>query len=155
MVTGRIVRKMLQHENKSRFLARIATVFATLAMSTALYAVGTPVYVAAQSSNADCTSNRYQGTEYRQRCGCRDENPTSANCGIYAYVIDIINVLSAAVGVVIVTMIAVGGVQYSSAKDNPQAAAGAKNRILNAIIALFVFLFTYAFLQWLVPGGIF
>ncbi|MBX4188674.1 hypothetical protein KW792_01085 [Candidatus Saccharibacteria bacterium] len=68
---------------------------------------------------------------------------------------NIVNFLSAAVGVVIIAMIIVGGIQYSLAGDNASALGAAKQRITNAMIALFAFLFAFAFLQWLIPGGIF
>lgn len=67
----------------------------------------------------------------------------------------IVNVLSAGVGLVVIAMIIVGGIQYSIAGDNSQATAAAKQRIANALIALFAFLFIFAFLQWLIPGGLF
>jgi hypothetical protein len=67
----------------------------------------------------------------------------------------IINVLSVGVGIVVVGMIIVGGIQYMAAGDNPNAVAAAKQRITNALIALVAFLLTFAFLQWLIPGGIF
>lgn len=67
----------------------------------------------------------------------------------------IVNVLSAAVGLVIIGMIILGGIQYSMAGDNPQATAAAKQRIMNALIALFAYLFIFAFLQWIIPGGLF
>jgi hypothetical protein len=67
----------------------------------------------------------------------------------------IVNFLSAAVGVVIIAMLIVGGIQYSLAGDNASALTAARQRITNAVIALVAFLFAYAFLQWLIPGGIF
>lgn len=66
-----------------------------------------------------------------------------------------INFLGGLVGVVVVGSIILGGIQYSMAGDNPQAVGAAKKRIINGLIALLAFLFTYAFLQWLVPGGVF
>jgi hypothetical protein len=83
------------------------------------------------------------------------ESLTTENCGIVAYVVLFTNVLSGIVGIVIVIMIAVGGIQYTAARDDPQAVAAAKTRIRNAILALIFYLFAFAFLQWLVPGGIF
>jgi hypothetical protein len=83
-----------------------------------------------------------------------DSNPDN-DCGIVKYLVIFINVLSALVGIVVVIMITIGGIQYSASRDNPQATAAAKQRILNAILALVAFLFMFAFLQWLVPGGIF
>jgi len=67
----------------------------------------------------------------------------------------IINALSAGVGIVVIAMIILGGIQYTIAGDNAQATAAAKKRVTNALLALFTFLFIFAFLQWLVPGGLF
>ncbi len=67
----------------------------------------------------------------------------------------IVNMLSAGAGVIIVLMIVIGGIQYSTAGANPQAVSAAKSKIINAILALLALIFLYAFLQWLVPGGIF
>lgn len=67
----------------------------------------------------------------------------------------IVNFLSAGVGIVVTGVIIVGGIQYMTAGDNPQAITAAKKRITNALIALVAFLFMFAFLQWLVPGGVF
>jgi len=67
----------------------------------------------------------------------------------------VVNFLSAGVGVVVVAMVIVGGIQYAIAGDNPQAVSAAKQRIINGLIALLAFIFTFAFLQWLIPGGVF
>jgi hypothetical protein len=67
----------------------------------------------------------------------------------------IVNFLSIGVGVIVIAMIIIGGIQYSIAGDNPQAVTAAKQRITNALIALVAYLFVFAFLQWLIPGGIF
>jgi uncharacterized membrane protein YraQ (UPF0718 family) len=68
---------------------------------------------------------------------------------------NIVNFLSAGVGIVIIGMIILGGIQYSAAGDNQQGVASAKQRITNAFIALAIYLFMFAFLQWLIPGGVF
>lgn len=66
-----------------------------------------------------------------------------------------INFLAAGVGVIVTIMIIIGGIQYASAGPNPQAVQSAKKKITNAIIALIAFFFLYAFMQYLIPGGIF
>lgn len=66
-----------------------------------------------------------------------------------------INFLAGLVGIVVVGAIILGGIQYTMAGDNPQAVSAAKKRITDGLIALVAFAFTYAFLQWLVPGGVF
>lgn len=85
---------------------------------------------------------------------CKGDTITPDNCGILNIVVQAIRILSALVGVVVVTMIAVGGVQYATARDNPQAVGAAKKRILSAILALVFYLMIFGLLQWLVPGGI-
>lgn len=67
----------------------------------------------------------------------------------------VVNFLSAGVGIMVITFLIVGGIQYMAAGDNPTAVGEAKKRIFNALIALVVFIFTTAFLQWLIPGGVF
>jgi hypothetical protein len=78
----------------------------------------------------------------------------SANCRAVSYLVYAINIASATVAIVIVGSIIAAGIQYSSARDDPQAIAKAKHRILMAVIALALFIFGFTFLQWLVPGGI-
>jgi len=68
---------------------------------------------------------------------------------------DWVNFLAAGVGIVVVAMIMLGGIQYSIAGDSPQKVTDAKKRIVNALIALIAFMFIYAFVQWLIPGGLF
>lgn len=67
----------------------------------------------------------------------------------------IINVLSALVGIVAVAVIIMGGMQYSSAGGNPNATSAAKKRITNAVLAVVAWIFLYALLNWLIPGGLF
>lgn len=82
-------------------------------------------------------------------CGTGD-----SNC-IVKDILIFINVLSVGVGVVVVIMIIWGGIQYTASRANPQSVQAAKSRIINALFALVAYLFIYAFLQWIVPGGIF
>lgn len=86
---------------------------------------------------------------------CNGENLNTSNCGIISYVVLLIRVLSFAVGIVVAIMIVWGGVQYSSARDNPQQAASAKDHIRNAVFALVFYIFSIAFLNYIVPGGVF
>lgn len=86
---------------------------------------------------------------------CKEADINQNNCGIVAYLVKFINILSALVGIVVIIMIAYAGIQYTMARDDPQQMAFAKNRIRNAVLALVFYFFIYAFLQWLVPGGLF
>ncbi|MDQ3123966.1 MAG: hypothetical protein M3Q14_04780 [bacterium] len=86
------------------------------------------------------------------RAGLDESDPN--HCGILDYLVLFINVLSGIVGVVVVGSIIVSGIQYSSAGSDPQKISAAKDRIRNAIIALAFFIFMYALLNYLVPGGV-
>jgi len=66
-----------------------------------------------------------------------------------------INLVTAMAGLAITAGFIIGGIQYSTSGGNPNAAAAAKKRIGNAVLALLALVFLYTFLQWLVPGGIF
>lgn len=67
----------------------------------------------------------------------------------------VVNLLSALVGLAIVVSLVVAGVQYITARDNANQVSAAKNRIMMAVLGFALFLMGYAFLQWLIPGGVF
>lgn len=66
-----------------------------------------------------------------------------------------INVLSVTILAGGSVMIAWAGIQYMSARDNAQAVQDAKNKIWNVVYGLLAYFFLYAFIQWLIPGGVF
>lgn len=63
--------------------------------------------------------------------------------------------ITAGIGILAVFGLVVAGIQYTAAGDNPQAVSDAKKRIANIVIGLLLYMFMFAALQWLVPGGIF
>lgn len=81
---------------------------------------------------------------------------TGGDCSglIKKYVNPFIRLLSGLVGVIVIASIIFAGVQYSAAGGDPSKVVAARKRITNAIIALLAYLFMFAFLQWLLPGGI-
>jgi hypothetical protein len=80
---------------------------------------------------------------------CFKDNPLVTS---FSHLIDF---LSVGVGVIIVIMLIVTGIQFLTARDNPQTVAVAKKRVLNIVISLVSFLLLYSFMQWLIPGGLF
>lgn len=95
-----------------------------------------------------------QVTAAKDTADCNQAKLTKSNCQILEYLIVLINVLSTGVGIVVVGSIIYGGVQYTTAADDPQKISAAKGRIYNSIFALIAFIFGFAFLQWVVPGGV-
>ena len=87
-------------------------------------------------------------------------NPKSTSCSasscdlINKYVNPAINLLTTLVGIAVVISIIYGGIQYSSSGGDPQKAAKARGHITNTVLALVIYIFFFAFLQFLIPGGI-
>lgn len=71
---------------------------------------------------------------------------------IIVYLKGIINFLAAGVGIVTVISIVISGIQYMTSQGNPQSLNSAKNRLFNAIVALLLFIFMYAVLNFVIPG---
>lgn len=67
----------------------------------------------------------------------------------------VIRFLSAGVGLVIVGSIVLAGIQYSTSRGDPQSTAKALGRIRSTLFALLIFIFGYAFLNYIIPGGFF
>lgn len=70
------------------------------------------------------------------------------------YVNPFINLLTVLVSLAVVIGIIYGGIEYSMSGGDPQKAAVGKNRIRNSFIGLIAFVLVFAFLNFLVPGGI-
>lgn len=66
-----------------------------------------------------------------------------------------ISILTSLVGIGAVIMLSVAGLQYSAARDNAQGVQAAKQKIYSVLIGLAAYVFLYAFLQWVIPGGVF
>ena len=66
-----------------------------------------------------------------------------------------IRFLAAGVGIAVVISIIIAGIQYSTSEGNADTTQQAKDRIRNAMIGLLIYVFLFAIVQYLVPGGIF
>jgi len=65
----------------------------------------------------------------------------------------IIRFLSDGVGLVIIASLIWGGIQYSASRGDPQATASAIDRLRANIVALLIFIFSYAILNYIIPAG--
>jgi len=83
-------------------------------------------------------------------------NPdSSCNKFVENYLNPAIIVLTSLIGIAAVLSIILAGIQYSASADDPGAVTKAKQRIFNTILGLVAYLFLLAFLNYLIPGGIF
>ncbi len=87
--------------------------------------------------------------------GLSDSCPDAENCEFITSVVNpIIKFLAGGVGFVILIVVILGGIRYSASAGDPQKATAARKMILNALLALVTYLFLYAILAWILPGGL-
>ncbi len=82
------------------------------------------------------------------------ENDVKTGGAIVAYLKMALQVLSAGVGITIVLMLVIAGIQYITSAGDPNMVKQAKDRIVSAITALVLFVMGFAILSFIIPGGI-
>lgn len=89
------------------------------------------------------------------------KSPTDAKTAILPSdwkIEDILNmvlvVVTTGVGIAAVGSIVFAGVLYITARDNAAQVSKAKTMITNTIIGIIAYILMWAFLEWIIPGGI-
>lgn len=67
----------------------------------------------------------------------------------------VINILSGAVLLIATIMIIIAGITYTTSSGDPAKVTKAKTTIINVVMGVAAYFFLWAFLQWLIPGGVF
>ncbi len=94
-----------------------------------------------------CPGRQSDTASFGSACG------SSTTCKITENIINpLINLAAGAVGIIVLIMIIIGGIEYSTAGGDQARVASAKKRIFNAIFALVMFLLLYVILAWTLPG---
>lgn len=124
----------------------IQTALLTLIAVVALLVPVTPVFAAGTSIPAP-TTGEFNCTGDLQ--ACTKKNP------IVQWINFFVNTLAVIIFVGATAMLIFAGIQYITAADNAQKVQDSKKRITNVIVGLIAFFFLYAFMQWLIPGGVF
>lgn len=122
----------------------ILTALALIALSATL--------VAPLSFAASCGTNsdgKPIKTSIDYGCNSGDGN------GIMQIFLVAVNFLAIGVGIAVVGGIVFGALRYSSANGNASQAQQGITYIINSVIALVLFIFMYAIINFLVPGGLF
>lgn len=155
---------------QSNIKARIAGLVVTLCSAVFLAAafVPAPAYAAPAdvneggsstvASKPQCGSGKNK-VETSIDIGCRGEachtsNPDGCSALVDA-VFAIIRLLSAGVGIVIIGSTIFAGIQYTTANGDAGAVTKAKGRIRGNLVALAIFIFGYAILNYVIPAGFF
>lgn len=82
-------------------------------------------------------------------------SPTDA-CSSFVtkYINPFIKLLTAVVGIGAALSLVIAGIQYSQSADDPSKVSKAKDRIVQTIIGLLAYIFLFAFLNYIIPGGL-
>ena len=107
------------------------------------------------SGNTESTSGCTGGT-----CADPASKPdalcTKDDCDfIGKYINPAVNLLTIIFSLIAVISIIFAGIQYSASGGDPQKITQAKQRIVKTIVAIAAYFLLYAFMQFIVPGGVF
>jgi hypothetical protein len=107
--------------------------------------------LSAETPGGGCDGSECVSTPTGQGKNCDD-----TDCDLIGlYVNPAIDILSIIVGLVVTASLIAGGVQYITSSGDSQKTSAAKTRITNTLLAFLAYLFMYAFLNFLIPGGLF
>ena len=135
-----------------------------LALTIALIGIVTLVSVPSANALHNCTSTTV--LEPGQsccggvitsllKCGGSAGATTTEDTGIWALLMMVINILTAGVGIAAVGGIIFGSIRYTTSAGSPDEMKKAKGIIVNVIIGLIAYALMYAFLNFIIPGGLF
>lgn len=116
--------------------------------------VSCPPGESAPGGGACCPSGQTHLSSDNRVCCPTNANTDGNSCLFAKYINPAIALLSACVALVVVIAIVYGGIEYITSAGDPQKAAAGKKHITGALIALLAFVLLFAFLQFMVPGGL-
>jgi len=132
--------------------------------STAGDVTPTPLPGAGGSQGSDGSQHALSDENYCKSQDGRESDPAlcgtpckdADNCSLTAkYINPIINKFLVPLAVIAVIIgIIWGAITYITSGGDPQRVALGKSRITKALLALLLFIFLYALLNWLIPGGL-
>lgn len=128
----------------------VLAVLTVLAVSVTLCV---PMAGTAYAADATCGkdgSDQDIKTSVNFHCG-----NTANGGGVTAILLWVINFLAAGVGIAVVIGIIFGGITYMASDGDANKAKQGKDIITNALIGLFMFMFLWAAVNFMVPGGLF
>jgi hypothetical protein len=125
----------------------IAAIVTTLSMGLAFVA-STPAYAA---------DEKKEPAKDKVTCEPGNTNPDckpATQADLLKLIQNIIKFLAAGVGVVVTAMFGYSGFRYLTAGNSPSQVADAKSHMSNALLALLLYIFGMALLNFIIPGGI-
>lgn len=77
------------------------------------------------------------------------------NSGVWGLLLMIINIFSAGVGIAAVGGVVYGSILYTTASGSLDQVKKARTVIANTVVGIVLYIVLYAFLNYLIPGGLF
>jgi len=119
----------------------------------------TPVKLPEVATDFMCGSGK-NAVHMSINIGCRGASCTSTSSAdgcsaLLDMTFAIVRFLSAGVGIVIVGSTIFAGIQYTTSRGDPKGTAQAISRLTNNGLALLMFIFGYALLNFIIPAGFF
>ncbi|HET7630574.1 MAG TPA: pilin [Candidatus Saccharimonadales bacterium] len=114
-----------------------------------------PLSLQPSASECDNSSNCCDGVKTSFNFGCKKGSGEVGKNPIFGLLLALINFLAVGVGIAVVIGLIIGGYKYMISNGNAGQVEDAKKTIANSLIALFLFAFMYALINFLVPGGVF
>jgi hypothetical protein len=133
---------------------KIQIVLSALLVTLAMFMVLAPNMSVAKAAGG-CNTGDTLCREKQNKSDCVAQDVNANNCGIIKLLDTGFNLVSGAISLAIIGNIIYAGIQYSMAQGDPSKAQKSKDRIRNAVIAFLMYISLYAFIQWLIPGGVF
>jgi hypothetical protein len=155
-----ISRQLKKHTKRTRglIIALLLCTFTAFGVSALTATASASVQTPVSKGGFQCGSGKNAvGTSINIGCEgtkCKTSNKDGCSALLDA-VFAIVRFLSAGVGIVIIGSTVFAGVLYSASKDDPGAVSKAKARLMNNGYALMMFIFAYAILNFVIPGGFF
>jgi hypothetical protein len=88
-------------------------------------------------------------------CGSVSGDGGTGDAGIYGLMVSIFNFLAIGVGIAVTIGIVYGGLMFMTARGNSGQTQKGVTIITNAVVGLLLYIFMYAIINFLVPGGLF
>ena len=122
-------------------------------LSLALIGMSAPVFASPTNGSSHSFADSTENIRI-QKNDCRDSLAPD-KCATTKLLVNVTNIMAGITGLIIVGSLIFAGIQYSMAGADSSKVQAAKHRISSALIALIFFIFGFALLQWLIPGGVF
>lgn len=98
--------------------------------------------------NTNCPETSYFGNDVCVEGG-------SANNAVQNLILVILNWALVGVGTIVVIIVVIGGIRYMTAAGNAETVKSARKMIMNAILALVLYVAMITILNFIIPGGVF